>query len=381
MFISLTRNQVNKILFLLMYWLAAAVFYIFLEMSIEGYQASVYDIYKFNYSYNFVRILIIACSAVIFGGFFLAIFEILFFNKLFRKKPFGTVLLVKSIFYISGIFIFISVATFISASFILKKDLLHITVLERYVHFLSSPKVWATLVYWSFAVLSAFFILNISDKLGQGVLLNYVLGKYHIPKEENRVFMFLDLISSTKYAEKLGHKKYSMMIQDCYSDLTDAVIDCNAQIYQYVGDEVVLTWDKNRGIKNNNCINAFFQFKKILEMKEDYYKSKYTCLPKFKAGSNFGLVTVAEVGEMKKELAYHGDAINTAARIRSVCNSFNKEFLISADLLSILEDVDHYYKVESVGITKLKGKQNIVGVFSVEEKISTRDTIKYNCSH
>ena len=71
-----------------------------------------------------------------------------------------------------------------------------------------------------------------------------------------------------------------MMIQDCYSDLTDAVIDCNAQIYQYVGDEVVLTWDKNRGIKNNNCINAFFQFKKILEMKEDYYKSKYTCLLK-----------------------------------------------------------------------------------------------------
>ncbi len=103
-------------------------------------------------------------------------------------------------------------------------------------------------------------------------------------------------------------------------------------------------------------------------MKKSYYKSKYECLPKFKAGSNFGLVTVAEVGEMKKELAYHGDAINTAARIRSACNSFNKEFLISADLLSILVDMDINYKVESVGITKLKGKQNIVGVFSVEKK-------------
>ena len=365
---SLTKNQVNKILFLLIYWLAAAVFYIFLEMSIEGYTASVYDIYKFDYRYNFIRILLIACSAVLLGGFFLATFEVLYFNKLFRKKPFGTVLLVKSVFYVTGIFIFISVATYISASFILKKDLFHISVLERYIHFLSSPKVWAILVYWSFAVLSAFFILNISDKLGQGVLLNYLLGKYHTPKEENRVFMFLDLISSTEYAEKLGHKKYSMMIQDCYSDLTDVVNDCNAQIYQYVGDEVVLTWDKSMGIKNNNCINAFFQFKQILEMKKSYYKSKYECLPKFKAGSNFGLVTVAEVGEMKKELAYHGDAINTAARIRSACNSFNKEFLISADLLSILVDMDINYKVESVGITKLKGKQNIVGVFSVEKK-------------
>lgn len=369
MSISLTRNQVNKILFLLVYWLSAAIFYIFLEMSIEGYTASVYDIYKFNYSYNFVRILIIACSAVIFGGFFLAVFEILFFNKLFRKKPFGTVLIVKSIFYISGIFIFISIATYISASFILNKDLLHISVFERYMHFLSSPKVWAILLYWSFAVLSAFFVLNISDKLGQGVLLNYVLGKYHTPKEENRVFMFLDLISSTKYAEKLGHKRYSMMIQDCYSDLTDAVIECSAQIYQYVGDEVVLTWDKSMGIKNNNCIKAYFEFKQILEMKKNYYESKYECLPKFKAGANYGLVTVAEVGEMKKELAYHGDAINTAARIRSACNSFNKEFLISADLLSILEKVDSDYRVESVGITQLKGKQNFVGVLCVEEKI------------
>lgn len=80
--------------------------------------------------------------------------------------------------------------------------------------------------------------------------------------------MFLDLISSTKYAEKLGHKRYSMMIQDCYSDLTDAVIECSAQIYQYVGDEVVLTWDKSMGIKNNNCIKAFFEFKQILEMKK-----------------------------------------------------------------------------------------------------------------
>ncbi len=210
---SLTKNQVNKILFLLIYWLAAAVFYIFLEMSIEGYTASVYDIYVLDYKYNFTRILFIACSSVLLGGFFLATFEVLYFNKLFRKKPFGTVLLVKSVFYVTGIFIFISVATYISASFILKKDLFHISVLERYIHFLSSPKVWAILVYWSFAVLSAFFILNISDKLGQGVLLNYLLGKYHTPKEENRVFMFLDLISSTEYAEKLGHKKYSMMIK------------------------------------------------------------------------------------------------------------------------------------------------------------------------
>ena len=48
--------------------------------------------------------------------------------------------------------------------------------------------------------MSALFILSISEKLGQGVLLNYLLGKYHSPKVETRIFMFLDLTSSTEYA-------------------------------------------------------------------------------------------------------------------------------------------------------------------------------------
>ncbi|MCB9220013.1 MAG: adenylate/guanylate cyclase domain-containing protein [Ignavibacteriales bacterium] len=365
----MTRTKLHKIIFLLGYWITAAIFYVFLEMSIEGYTAKIYDIYDLNYKYNLPRVLIIAVSVVAVGGTVLAMFEVLFFSKFFRKKPFGMVLLTKSLFYFASIFSLISFATYISLSFILDKSLFHIAVLERYLNYLTSPKLWALMGYWGFAVMSGLFVLNISEKLGQGVLLNYILGKYHNPKTENRIFMFLDLISSTSYAEQLGHNKYSMMIQDCYSDLTDVVIKCCANIYQYVGDEVVLTWEKNKGIQNNNCINAFFEFKRILNEKQSYYKNKYGLIPEFKAGSNYGFITIAEVGEMKKELAFHGDAINIAARIRSNCSELKKELLISADLLSILPTIDASYKVESVGITVLKGKKNFVGVFSVEEKL------------
>ena len=69
--------------------------------------------------------------------------------------------------------------------------------------------------------------------------------------------MFMDLRGSTAIAEKLGHHKYSEMMQSCFHDLTSIVINYKASIYQYVGDEVVLTWEKERGITNNNCIKAF----------------------------------------------------------------------------------------------------------------------------
>ncbi|MHC4457755.1 MAG: adenylate/guanylate cyclase domain-containing protein, partial [Planctomycetota bacterium] len=90
--------------------------------------------------------------------------------------------------------------------------------------------------------MAALFILQVSDKFGQGVLISFLLGKYHRPKEDDRIFMFMDLKSSTTYAEKLGHIKYSQFIQDCFFDITDVITKYDAKIYQYVGDEVVLSW-------------------------------------------------------------------------------------------------------------------------------------------
>jgi hypothetical protein len=42
--------------------------------------------------------------------------------------------------------------------------------------------------------------------------------------------------------------------------------------------------------------------------------------------------------------------------------------LISAELLSILSNIDNEFFVESKGIFNFKGKKNVIGLFSVEEK-------------
>jgi len=86
--------------------------------------------------------------------------------------------------------------------------------------------------------------------------------------------MFLDLKSSTRIAEKLGHIEYSKLIQNCFKDL-HVVERFNAEVYQYVGDEAVLTWPKENGLVNSNCLRAFFKFKEKLADKSDYYMKKY----------------------------------------------------------------------------------------------------------
>jgi adenylate cyclase len=228
--------------------------------------------------------------------------------------------------------------------------------------FFTEPGSFAIYLYILAADGFLFILRLVNLMLGEKNLNKLILGKFYYPREEERIFMFLDLQSSTQLAEKLGHIKYSKMIQDCFDDL-GVVAEDEAEIYQYVGDEVILTWELEDGLRNQNCLNAFYNFKNQLDLKKDDYSEKYNCRPEFKAGINSGIVTVTEVGRYKKEIAYHGDTINTAARIRSKCNELNQELLISENLQNQISD--NGYIINKIASVELKGKKEEIIIYSV----------------
>ncbi len=303
-------------------------------------------------------------TVCLIGATILGSIEVLVLGKLLRKKALGISLLLKTIIYLTFIFFFTSLATLYVYSLEINRPMFSDEVFRFYKDYFLNVRVFATILYWGVACILALFILQINEKFGQGVLINFLLGKYHRPKEDKRIFMFMDLKSSTAYAEKLGHIKYSQLLQDCFFDLTDIVLAYEAKIYQYVGDEVVLSWDLDEGINHENCLKTFFEYDHLLKNKGEYYKNKYGFIPEFKAGLNLGSVTVAEVGEIKKELAYHGDVLNTASRIQSKCNIFNKKLLISEQVKSSFQNIGSF-SFEFLGDTPLKGKENPVNIYSV----------------
>jgi adenylate cyclase len=210
-----------------------------------------------------------------------------------------------------------------------------------------------------------FSFLKISnEKFGKGVFLKMLIGKYKKPMEEKRIFMFLDLKSSTTIAENLGHFKYSQLIQDCFYHLNEVVPKYGAEIYQYVGDEAVLSWPYKKGLANNQCVQLFFSFQDLLIAKESYYQSKYGMVPQFKAGLHGGKLMVAEVGVVKKELAFHGDVINTSARIQAECNNYDVSILISEKLLNDL-NINTEITRKPLGSILLKGKNQAVNIFTL----------------
>ncbi|HMQ98384.1 MAG TPA: adenylate/guanylate cyclase domain-containing protein [Ignavibacteria bacterium] len=223
----------------------------------------------------------------------------------------------------------------------------------------------AVFIYMMFLNVSINFLKEANKKFGPGILFKLFSGKYYQPVVEERIFMFIDLKASTTIAERLGHLKYSRLIQDCFYEITDIVDKFKAEIYQYVGDEIVLSWEMDTGIENNNCFCLYFAFRKKLEENRGYYQQKYDLLPEFKAGMNCGTVTVCEVGEIKKDIAYHGDVLNTASRIQGLCNIYNKEVLISESLNKAMPKERSFIR-ELIGEISLKGKETVVGVYSLE---------------
>lgn len=282
------------------------------------------------------------------------------------RFTFWKVILLKSGVYLLG-FIIIS---FLISGIIIGFGFFPIDALQQY-RFTSSILfvLGVTIIYLIFLVILLYFIIQTTKKVGSTNLMSFLTGRYHAPIVEERIFLFLDLKSSTTHAEKLGHLKFSSLIKDCFDDMNLLVDQFDAEIYQYVGDEIVLTWEMDEGISDLNFIQLFFAFRKALLQRKEYYLSEYGLVPRFKAGAHGGLITVAEVGNIRRDIAFHGDVINTAARIQSICNQYEEELLVSADLIKKVHSMNGFITA-SLGEIHLRGKQKTVDIVAVKQNVN-----------
>jgi adenylate cyclase len=126
-----------------------------------------------------------------------------------------------------------------------------------------------------------------------------------------------------------------------------------------------LTWNPTQGLQDCNCLRVFFEFKQTLLDRAKFYREQFGVVPKFKAGVNLGPVTVAEVGVLKRDIAYLSDVLNTAARLESMCHEHSAELLITETLQEALPEADDL-RCEPIGELELRGKSERISVYRVE---------------
>jgi|GEM_PF-606871 len=208
------------------------------------------------------------------------------------------------------------------------------------------------------------FMDELHRKLGRDAIYNLIFGKYHQIKQEDRFFLFIDLNHSTEIAEDMGELEFSHFLQDYYYDISEPIARYFGNVYQYVGDEIVVTWPLKKGMRYSVALRCFFAIQKQVRRYEKQYLKRYGRVPEFKGAMHGGKVVVSEVGKYKSEIAYHGDVLNTAARMLSKCHELDADFIVSDYVVEHL-DLPKYLKVDQLGNFQLRGKQQEVELYSV----------------
>jgi adenylate cyclase len=307
----------------------------------------------------FLPLLIRGISNGMLIGISIAFFDI-FSPRIFVNKRFLFVVLVRASVYTFSIILWLSLT-----NGVWNMILNQITFIDGMLSYLSSVSFRLNLIIIFAFVIIIHGFTQINSLHRKHELFNFIIGRFHEPIEVKRIFCFIDLAGSTTIAENLGHYKFGLFLKDYYGDITPALRKTQAEIYQYVGDEIVLSWPYEKGIKNNNAIRCYFLMKDIMSRLQSKYEKKYGYCPKFRAGTHGGNVTVTWVGEIKKEILFLGDVLNTTSRIQEASKRLSKDFLISEELLHDFEKFDDFtasFEEE----TKPRGKDKKVRMYSVD---------------
>ena len=199
------------------------------------------------------------------------------------------------------------------------------------------------------------FIMAVNKLLGQNVLLSFVTGRYHRPRLEERVLLFIDMEGSTGLAERLGPLAFHRLLNRFVTDLTDPIVAARGEIYSYVGDELIATWRLEQGIAQARCVTACFDAFDSLARKAHEYRREFGAAVNFRAGLHCGPLVTGEMGLVKTEIVFLGDTVNTAARIQDFCRQTGERVLASADLIDRLRLPPGVIK-RSLGDLRLRGK-------------------------
>lgn len=315
---------------------------------------------------SFSSFLLINILGPAFGGFLGGSILILSMGNHLRKKSYWYYVLVNFFFLLIFIFVLnVAVPYFfyyheeINSSEDSFTKALQLLILD--------PYALRNLVTWLIIAWLTIQGLNLYEKYAPTTLVSLLLGRFHHPREIQRIFMFLDLSSSTTIAEKLGHVRFFALLKDFFANMTDAILDSQGEIYQYVGDEIVISWPVRKNIlKFAQPLACFFRIEESLAKQKDYYLQEYGIFPIFKAAIHLGPVVVGEMGIIKKEIVYSGDILNTTSRMMEQCNVFNQKLIISEDILkSMPEEQIEQYTSNFLADMTLRGKSQHLKLFAI----------------
>ena len=199
-----------------------------------------------------------------------------------------------------------------------------------------------------------------------------MFGRYHRSRTEERFFLFVDIIGSTPLAERIGPGAVHRFLGEVFRLASDPIDDARGEVHQYVGDEMVITWTVTKGRDGARPLACFFAIEQALAQAAPEFAREFGAVPRLRAALHAGPVITGEVGGSRRAIVYHGDVMNTTARIEQATRDLERQFLVSADALERLADLEGF-ACENLGLQQLRGRAAAMQVYAVTAKPATSE--------
>ena len=311
----------------------------------------------------------------LFGALLVSLLEIYFFDRYLNSNQFLLTLFSKTI----ACTLLLAVVIIFIKSF---NDSLYYSVGYRdyvtgdqFKQFLFNEDFDVILIYSLVIIGLITFSSQISRKMGRGVLANFISGKYHTPKKEEIVLMFIDLKSSTHITESLGAEKYHQFINEFHKDISDPIIRFKGRVYRYVGDQIVIFWKESDSQQYLNVVGLFYDIKNALDIRSDKYLNTFGYVPEFRACCHQGELVLGEIGDVKSQIVFHGPTLYECEAIEKKCKELGEEFLISSTVHQHLGS-DNKFKTIKAGNILRKGQEDHLELYRVIS--ATQEKIPHN---
>lgn len=244
-----------------------------------------------------------------------------------------------------------------------------ITTLEpgRFLSSFKEAHLAYAVPFFALMAISIQFVIQMSRMIGANVVGYFAAGIYRRPKAEERIFLFIDLVGSTRLAERLGSARYFELLRRFVDSATDPVLEAEGEIYQYAGDEIVITWPMETSAHAGNSIHCFFEIRRAIARDAAKYEQDFGIVPSFRGGLHGGSVTGGELGDLRQQIVFVGDVLNTAARLEEYAKSAGLDLVVSGAVLSRFK-IPAGLEAVQCGELAIRGKEQSVIAFNLKEK-------------
>ena len=207
--------------------------------------------------------------------------------------------------------------------------------------------------------------LRVVGFIGARNLLDLMIGRYHRPVVERRVFLFLDIKGSTGLVERLGPKGAKALIGKFFFDISSPITDHGGDLYRFTGDGLVATWAWDAAVRDAQVMRAVRAIREAVHRGETQYLRDFGVVPGFRIGIHGGEIVVSEEGDVRRAIGFYGDTIHIAARMEHKAKELGVDIVVSEDVAKAVEPSP--LPLVEVAREQVRGISRPIGMFTVAE--------------